>query len=191
MTKPSPQIDVFTGQFLVAMPSMPDPRFQRAVVYMCAHSAEGAMGLIINQRLNDMTLKGLLPQLQIESTDRTRDIVVQFGGPVEPSRGFVLHSQDYIAEGSMVLEDGLALTATVDILRAIAEGRGPKDAMLALGYAGWDAGQLDAEIHSNGWLHVKADPAIIFDTRLDRKWERSLQLMGIDPAMLSAEIGRA
>lgn len=185
------EISSLSGQLLIAMPGMPDPRFERSVLYICAHSEDGAMGLIINHALDDMTFKSLLPQLGIEPVADFKDIRVQVGGPVEQSRGFVLHSQDYVSEGSMLLNDGLALTATLDILKALAKGKGPHQRMIALGYAGWDAGQLDAELLQNGWLQAPADPDLIFDTDLSGKWGRALRQIGIDPAMLSIEAGRA
>jgi putative transcriptional regulator len=180
-----------TGQFLIAMPAMPDQRFSRSVIYVCAHSTEGAMGLIVNKPLTSITFPDLLEQLEIEPTDRVRDLPVQQGGPVEAGRGFVLHSADFLREGTMVVDDDVALTATVDILRAIAAGEGPREHLLALGYAGWAPGQLDQEIQANGWLHVPCDHDILFDRKLDSKWERAIAKLGISPAMLSGETGHA
>ena len=180
-----------TGQLLIAMPNMGDPRFARTVIYMCAHSAEGAMGLVINKPLPSITFAELLQQLNIEASDEVEGLRVQLGGPVESGRGFVLHSADFVREGTMVVSDNIALTATIDILRAIATGKGPLHHMLALGYAGWGPGQLDAEIQANGWLHAAADEAILFDPDLSTKWERAIAKLGVTPAMLSGEAGHA
>jgi putative transcriptional regulator len=180
-----------TGQFLIAMPAMPDQRFARSVIYVCAHSSDGAMGLIINKPMNAITFPDLLEQLDIQPTELVRDLPVQQGGPVEAGRGFVLHSADFMREGTMVVDDDVALTATVDILRAIAAGEGPRDHLLALGYAGWAPGQLDQELQANGWLHVPSDHEILFDRNLDTKWERAIAKLGISPAMLSGETGHA
>ena len=180
-----------TGHFLIAMPSMPDPRFARSVIYICAHSADGAMGLMVNKPLTSISFSDLLEQLDIEPTDRVRDLQVQQGGPVESGRGFVLHSADFVREGTMVVDDDIALTATVDILRAIAAGEGPREHLLALGYAGWAPGQLDQEIQANGWLHVASDHNILFDHDLATKWDRAIGKLGVSPAMLSGEAGHA
>jgi putative transcriptional regulator len=179
------------GQLLVAMPGMRDPRFSKSVVFMCAHSPEGAMGLVINRALESLTFGDLLEQLQITPAPAERAINIHFGGPVETSRGFVLHSPDYRQDGTLVVADDIALTATVDILRAIAAGQGPRHHLLALGYAGWGPGQLDGEIRANGWLHVAADEALVFDRNLDSKWERAMAKIGIDPRMLSDAAGNA
>jgi putative transcriptional regulator len=179
------------GQLLVAMPQMQDPRFARTVVYLCAHSAEGAMGLVVNRLLDGITFPELLDQLGIEATPVCDRIRVHLGGPVESGRGFVLHSADYLHETSMLVEDGVALSATVDVLKAIAGGGGPRDSLLALGYAGWSAGQLDAEIRENAWLSVPADPSLLFGRDLDHKWEQALHKLGIDFAALSADAGHA
>lgn len=180
------------GHLLVAMPGMPDPRFAKAVIYMCAHNDEGAMGLVINQPLAEFTFPALLEQLGIDTNPSdTPPIAVQFGGPVEQGRGFVLHSPDYVHETTLVVEPDVALTATVDVLRAIARGRGPSQRLLALGYAGWGAGQLDEEILQNGWLSVKADADIVFNANLGAKWQQSLGKLGIDISLLSEEAGHA
>jgi len=180
-----------TGQLLVAMPGIGDSRFDKAVIYLCAHSEEGAMGLVINQEIDSLSFPDLLEQLGIEPDPATTSIQVQFGGPVESGRGFVLHSPDYVQDGTLVVDSGIALTATVDILRAIADGEGPRNTMLALGYAGWGPGQLDTEIRSNGWLHVPADIDLVFGGDLDSKWERAMVKIGIDPRMLSDVAGNA
>lgn len=179
------------GQLLVAMPGMRDPRFSKTVIYMCAHSPEGAMGLVINRTLESLTFGDLLEQLEITPPPSERAINVHFGGPVETGRGFVLHSPDYKQDGTLVVADDVSLTATIDILRAIAAGRGPRFHLLALGYAGWGPGQLDGEIRANGWLHVSSDDALLFDRNLDSKWERAMSKIGIDPRMLSDEAGHA
>jgi putative transcriptional regulator len=180
-----------TGQLLMAMPQMADPRFARAVIYVCAHSEEGAMGLVLNKLLDQLTMPELLSQLGIAQESPIRQRRVHFGGPVDVARGFVLHSDDYNDEGTSVITEGIALTATIDILRAIGRGHGPRHSLLALGYAGWGPGQLDAEIQANGWLHAPVDETIIFGPDQDTKWERAIRKIGIDFAMLSAEAGHA
>lgn len=179
------------GQLLIAMPQMTDPRFARTVVYLCAHSAEGAMGLVINRLLDGLTFVELLEQLGIELAPDRAPIRVHLGGPVEGGRGFVLHSTDYMHDSSLLVQDDVALTATVDVLRAIALGAGPRDSILALGYAGWSAGQLDAEIKENAWLNVPADAGLLFGTDLERKWEAAIHKLGIDPSLLSVSAGHA
>lgn len=179
------------GQLLVAMPGMRDPRFAKTVVYMCAHSPEGAMGLVVNRALESLTFGDLLEQLGITPPPAERAINIHFGGPVETGRGFVLHSPDYKQEGTLQVADEVSLTATVDILRAIATGQGPRRHLLALGYAGWGPGQLDGEIRANGWLHVDPDEALLFDRNLNSKWERAMTKIGIDPRMLSDAAGHA
>lgn len=185
------------GQMLVAMPCMADDRFARSVIYLCAHSEEGAMGIIVNQPSRVKNFPELLVQLNVISPDdlirlprRAGKIQVLTGGPVQTDRGFVLHSPDFHLDNStMPIDDRVSLTATIDILRAIAAGSGPDRALLALGYAGWDAGQLEDEMQHNGWLHCPADPALLFDSRLDTKYDRALRSIGVDPARLSAGVG--
>lgn len=186
-----------SDQFLIAMPGMKDDRFARSVIYMCAHSPEGAMGLIINQP-QPMRFPDLLVQLGIVDEQEAirlpataRDFPIRNGGPVDRSRGFVLHSDDYTVESSMPISDEVCLTATIDILRAISTGRGPRRALMALGYAGWAAGQLEQEIADNGWLTCAADPDLLFDGDLDRKYDRVLATLGIDLAHLSHNAGHA
>ena len=179
------------GQLLVAMPGMKDPRFAKSVIYMCAHNADGAMGLVLNRALDQLSFTDLLDQLGIDSSGMSESIQVHFGGPVETGRGFVLHSPDYQQEGTLVVSATVALTATVDILRAIAAGSGPRRHLLALGYAGWGPGQLDGEIRANGWLNVAPDDDLVFDGNLTRKWERAMAKIGIDPRMLSDAAGHA
>lgn len=184
-------------QFLIAMPGMKDDRFARSVIYICAHSPEGAMGLIINQP-QPMRFPDLLVQLGIVNEQEAirlpataRDFPIRNGGPVDRSRGFVLHTDDYTVESSMPISDDVCLTATIDILRAISTGRGPRRALMALGYAGWGAGQLEQEIADNGWLTCAADADLLFDADLDRKYDRVLATLGIDLAHLSNSAGHA
>ena len=184
--------ETLTGQLLVAMPGMQDPRFSKTVIYMCAHNEEGAMGLVVNKVIESISFPDLLAQLGIETIGYGNQIKVHFGGPVEASRGFVLHSPDYVRDATMVVNEALALTATVDILKAIATGSGPERSMLALGYAGWGPGQLDQEIIANGWLHAPSNPDIVFGTdETDVKWEKAIGTLGIDPRMLSDTAGHA
>ncbi len=183
--------EFMAGQLLVAMPGMEDPRFAQTVIYMCAHSPDGAMGLVVNKALDDMTLPALLTQVGIDAKIAEPSARIHFGGPVESGRGFVLHSVDYLQDSTLVVDDDVALTATVDILEAIADGTGPRRTLLALGYAGWAAGQLDGEIKANGWLQVAPDDGLLFDRDLDSKWLRALRKLGIDPAMLSSVAGSA
>lgn len=198
--KPETKIGYLDGQLLVAMPAMADPRFKRAVIYMCAHSAEGAMGIIINQPAHDISFVKLLEQLEIlpqgeGSDDQHQDLesmVVHVGGPVDTGRGFVLHSSDYFAaDNTLPIDESVCLTATVDILRAIAAGGGPHRALLALGYAGWAPGQLESEIQANGWLTCPAEPDLIFDSDLEGKYDRALARLGIDPSHLVSDAGHA
>lgn len=187
------------GQLLVAMPTMQDTRFQRSVIYLCAHSPEGAMGIVINQRARKIRFPDLLVQLDviaeadtIRLPERAEAMQVLRGGPVETGRGFVLHSNDFMIDNSTLpIDEDICLTATIDILRAIAKGAGPHRALLALGYAGWSPGQLETEIQQNGWLNCPADPEIIFDHQLDGKYEKTLRKIGIDPGMLSSVAGHA
>jgi putative transcriptional regulator len=192
----SPYLD---GQVLVAMPGMMDERFARSVIYICAHSAEGAMGIILNRPAANVNMTDLLVQLEIvPELERIRlpqkvgNIQVLMGGPVETSRGFVLHSPDFhLAQSTLPIDDSVCLTATIDILRAIARGDGPENAVLALGYAGWGAGQLEMELQANGWLNCPADAELIFNTAADLRYEMALRSIGIEPAMLSMETGHA
>ncbi len=184
-------------QFLIAMPGMKDDRFARAVIYICAHSDEGAMGLIINQP-QQMLFPDLLVQLGIMDEQeairlppKARDFVVRNGGPVDRSRGFVLHTDDYKVESSLPVSNAICLTATVDILRAISSGRGPRHALMALGTAGWGAGQLENEIAANGWLTCPDKADLLFDTTMDRKYDRVLGSLGVELAHLSHTAGHA
>lgn len=180
-----------TGNLLIAMPRMRDDRFTRSVVYVCAHTSDGAMGLVINKIVESVSFPELLDQLNIDSGAENTEIRVHFGGPVETGRGFVLHSADYQQDATLVIDDSVALTATVDILKSIADGDGPNKSILALGYAGWAPGQLDQEIQANGWLSVPADNDLVFGIDPDTKWEKAMGKIGIDFNMLSGDAGHA
>jgi putative transcriptional regulator len=180
------------GKLLIALPGMSDPRFERSVIYMCAHSNTGAMGLIINKPIEGLGFQELLRRLELPVSDRTPNSAILFGGPVETGRGFVLHSGDYEGpEGSLPISPDISLTATLDILRAISEGNGPERALFALGYAGWGPGQIESEIQANGWVHCDADTSLIFDADMEAKWAVALGKLGIDMSGLSAHAGRA
>jgi putative transcriptional regulator len=189
----------FDGQLLIAMPGMLDDRFARAVIYVCAHSEEGAMGIVVNRPAERVDFRQLLVQLKVIGPEEAirlpaeaSSVPVLNGGPVDASRGFVLHSNDFSIDNSTLsIGGGVSLTATIDILRAIARGAGPGRALVALGYAGWAAGQLEAEIQHNGWLNCPADPSLIFDSALDLKYERAFRMAGIDLAQLSSDAGNA
>jgi putative transcriptional regulator len=171
---------------------MTDPRFARSVVYVCAHSGgEGAMGLVVNKLLSSVTMEELMNHLKLEAPSHKRQHPVHFGGPVEPGRGFVLHTPDYREDATLIVGDGFAVTATLEILRTIARGEGPRRSLLALGYAGWAPGQLDAEMQANGWLSVAADADLVFADDLDAKWQRAIAKLGIDLSMLSTDAGHA
>lgn len=186
-----PAAGYMSGQLLVAMPNMPDPRFERSVIYLCAHTADGAMGLVVNKLIDSLSFPDLLGQLGIESSDVDDQIRVHFGGPVEAARGFVLHSTDYVHDATMVVNDHFALTATVDVLKAMAKGQGPRQSLLALGYAGWAPGQLDSEIQANGWLTVPADEQLVFLSEIKSRWEDSVKRIGVDLSKLSGDVGHA
>ena len=187
------------GQMLIAMPAMSDERFSRAVIYVCAHSSEGAMGIVVNQAAQNIKFPDLLVQLEvipaadvIQLPQRAGGVKVLKGGPVETGRGFVLHSADFFIENSTLpIDEGICLTATLDILKAIARGEGPQSAILALGYAGWAPGQLENEIQHNGWLHCAADAELIFGQDTGGKYEKALKKIGIDLGMLSSQSGHA
>ncbi len=187
------------GQMLIAMPGIGDPRFERTVIYLCAHSADGAMGIVVNKGADNITFPDLLGRLeivaeeeQIRLPEELQNMPVQIGGPVETGRGFVLHTTDYYAtESTLSVDEGIGLTATLDVLKAIAGGHGPRKALLALGYAGWGPGQLEGEIQGNGWLHCDADDVLVFDATLDERYEKALAKIGVDPALLSSSAGHA
>jgi len=195
----APGAGYLDGQLLIAMPVMDDERFARSVIYLCAHSSEGAMGIIVNRPAGSIDFPELLVQLdiineadQIELPGGAEDMKVMKGGPVDTGRGFVLHSSDFfIEDATLPIDDGICLTATLDILKAIAAGSGPKHAILALGYAGWAPGQLENEIQHNGWLHCPADADLVFGRDAEDKYQRALNKIGIDLAMLSNEAGHA
>ena len=185
------QLDL-TGKLLIAMPGMGDPRFEHAVVYLCAHSDEGAMGIIVNKPLPDLAMSDLLKQLKIAPNRHFREGEVHFGGPVEHGRGFVLHDAGYASDvGSMQVEGGFSLTATLDILEDLARGAGPERRILALGYAGWGPGQLEGELAQNAWLTVDASPELVFDADDIDKWDAALERLGVSAVMLSSDAGRA
>lgn len=189
------------GQLLLAMPGMTDPRFDRSVIYLCSHSEEGAMGLVINSRAANIDFPGLLDQLDIFSDSEQlsdkllrhhkEEVILHGGGPVEMGRGFILHSADYVQESTMIISETIALTATVDILAAIAQGTGPANYIVALGYTGWEKGQLEEEINRNSWLNIEADEELLFRTDLDLKWARAMAKLGVDITMLSMNAGNA
>ncbi|MDE2514400.1 MAG: YqgE/AlgH family protein [Rhodospirillales bacterium] len=192
---PTPPLDkaetgnFLTGSLLIAMPAMADQRFANSVIYLCAHTAEGAMGIVLNRPLARPSFDDLLKQLGIAPVPPARRIRLMSGGPVDNARGFVLHTSDWTGEGSLRVTDALALTASLDVLKAIAGGAGPRQGLLALGYAGWGPGQLDAEIQANAWLSAPAEEKLLFDAGDDTRWRRALGLLRIDPALLSATAG--
>lgn len=180
-----------TGQILIAMPKMSDPRFSQSVIFLCAHTPEGAMGLILNRPLKRPKFADLLKQLGVEPNPPSREIRLCAGGPVDDNRGFVLHSKDWQTEGSLDVDGTHMLTASLDILKAVAQGGGPTQCLMALGYAGWGPGQLDDEIMQNAWLNAQADDLLLFDAEHDSKWQRAMAKLRVDPAMLSRQAGRA
>ncbi|WP_025029503.1 YqgE/AlgH family protein [Nitratireductor aquibiodomus] len=191
------ELPYLENHFLIAMPGMRDERFARAVIYLCAHSEGGGDGLIINQpqqlAFPDILVQlGILEQSEaIRLPQEARNMPVRNGGPVDRSRGFVLHTDDYVVESSMPVSDSICLTATVDMLRAISLGQGPRHALMALGYAGWGAGQLEMEIGENGWLTCPATPQLLFEGNIEQKYDGVLASIGIDAANLSQIAGHA
>ena len=187
------------GKMLIAMPSIGDERFERSVIFICAHSADGAMGIVVNKPAEHITFPDLLERLDILPTGERINLApeilhkpVQVGGPVEGGRGFVLHTSDYFSDDcTLPIDDGVGLTATLDVLRAIAIGDGPRQAMLALGYAGWGPGQFEREFYQNGWLHCDPDETLLFDPDLGGKYERAMNKIGIDPRLLSHDAGHS
>ena len=180
-----------TGQLLVAMPQMLDPRFAKSVIYMCAHTEDGAMGLVVNKPMDKISFPDLLEQLGLEPPARDRELRVHFGGPVESGRGFVLHTADYVQDATMVIDERVAVTATTDILKDIADGQGPRNSIFALGYAGWGPGQLDGEIQANGWLSVLPDDGLVFASDPEAAWDAALAKIGVTASMLSGDAGHA
>src|SRR5205823_8036574 len=180
------------GKLLIALPGMTDERFAQTVIYICAHSSKGAMGIVINKPIPGLSFAELMKQLQIETAGPTGNFPILYGGPVETGRGFVLHSGDYeSSEATLPVSEDVSLTATLDILRAMAVGRGPEHAIFALGYAGWSPGQIEDEIRRNGWIHCDSDSELLFDTGLDAKWAIALRKLGVDASGLSAHAGHA
>ena len=188
------QPSYLSGKLLLAMPGMSDPRFERAVIAMCMHDENGAIGVGIGQKRAGITFRGLLRQLDIDPGEAP-DCAVHHGGPVEPGRGFVLHSTDWGGQDSVQVsgKDGaiFAMTGTIDILKAIAEGKGPSRWIVALGYAGWDEGQLEEEMTRHGWFAARTDPEILFETPTDERWAAAFKAEGIDPRLLTSETGAA
>jgi putative transcriptional regulator len=192
MPKPSAQDGtVLAGQLLIAMPGTPGPDFEQSVILVCAHTTEGAMGLVLNRPLVEPDFGALLRQLNVEPQPPVRVLRLVAGGPVDHERGFVLHSKDWFGEGSVHVDHSLALTASLDILHEVAKGNGPSDALLALGYAGWGPGQLDEELQKNFWLVAPASPDILFDAASETKWRRALAALHVNPASLSGQTGNA
>ena len=192
--------DHLDGQMLVAMPGIGDPRFERSVIFLCAHTSDGAMGIVVNKPAQEFTFPEMLARLNVLGEDKdtitlpeqARNMPVHRGGPVDTARGFVLHTSDYCAnDATMAIDDDTGLTATIDVLKDIATGQGPRRAMLALGYAGWAPGQLEDEILHNGWLHCPADDVLMYSRDLDGKYLHALNKLGIDPMMLSGQAGHA
>lgn len=180
------------GKFLIAMPGMGDPRFKNAVIYLCSHNAEGTMGLIINKLATNFNISDLLNQLNIETSNILEPFPIYLGGPVEPYRGFILHSLDYFnKEKTIKIDNVLGMTSTLDIVEDIVTNKGPKTFFVALGYSGWDAGQIEMEIKNNGWLVSDAKTDIIFQHNNKNKWENSLKILNVDPKFLSADGGTA
>ena len=180
------------GQLLLAMPGIGDQRFERSVIYLCSHSAEGAMGLVLNRPFQGLNFTGLLGQLNLTVPGIIHSVPIQAGGPVEPGRGFVLHSEDYFQDGnSRIVSPGVVLTATIDLLKAIATNQGPKQVFVCLGYAGWGPGQLDRELTVNGWLTADATPNLVYEVPLSQKWPSALASLGISVSALSQNAGHA
>jgi len=180
-----------TGKLLIAMPALTSGPFAQSVVYVCVHTPEGAMGIVLNQPLEAPSFDDLLRQLDITPAPPARRIRLCAGGPVDNARGFVLHTADWTGDGSLRVDDTVALTASLDVLKAIADGGGPREGLLALGYAGWGPGQLEQEIQQNAWLSAPAPPNLLFDDGHDTKWRRALASLRIDPLLLSTEAGHA
>lgn len=189
---PQNQDNFLEGKLLIAMPGMADPHFERSVIFMCAHSSEGAMGIMINKPVSGLSFHDLMEKLELNVKPETPNFPILYGGPVETGRGFVLHSGEYeSSEATLPVSEDISLTGTLDILRAMADGRGPHQAIFALGYAGWTAGQIEDEIRRNGWIHCDCDPELLFDAELDSKWSAALRKLGIDVSGLSLHAGHA
>jgi len=182
---------LMTGQLLIAMPAMTTPHFAQAVIYVCAHTSDGAMGIVLNRPLATPSFGDLLEQLEVTPIPPVRQFDLFRGGPVDVARGFVLHTADWTGDGSLMVDHGVALTASLDVLKAIADGGGPARGLLALGYAGWGPGQLDREIQENAWLSAPASIDLLFDTQHDTKWRRAMAILKVDPILLSGTAGHA
>lgn len=180
-----------TGQIIVSMPSLEDERFYKTVIYMCAHSSEGSMGIIINKKIDYDLYPDLLEQLGIDKPLDKKKLFIRYGGPIESGRGFVLHSDDMIRKETLNIDKGVALTSTAEFFDDLSIGKGPKNSILALGYAGWAPGQLEAEILQNSWMSLPVDTSFLFDNEVSRKWTQAYKIMGVDPNNLSFQSGRA
>jgi putative transcriptional regulator len=182
-----------TGKLLIAMPSMSDPRFEKAVIFMCSHStSQGALGLVVNKPIEGLPFRELMTKMEIPVSDATPQTPVMFGGPVGTDRGYVLHSNEHpIGTSTLAVTSEISLTPTIDILRAIAQGNGPREFLFALGYAGWGPGQIEDEIAANGWIHCDSDNAIVFRRDVASKWELALAKLGANISGLSSDIGHA
>ena len=180
-----------TGQIIVSMPFLEDERFYKTVIYMCAHSSEGSMGIIINKKIDYDLYPDLLQQLGIDKPLNNKKLFIRYGGPVESGRGFVLHSDDMVRKETLSIDNGVALTSTAEFFDDLSKGKGPKNSILALGYAGWQPGQLEYEIVQNSWMSLSVDNSFLFDDEVSRKWSQAYKIMGIDPNSLSFQSGRA
>ncbi len=179
------------GHLLIATPAVQESCFARSVIYMCAHNESGAMGIIVNYPVENLHLNEILDQLDIEPDMQSRDLPIHFGGPVESNRGFVVHSADYHSEGSLIEKNGITVTANVAILQQIAEGKGPTEGMLVLGYSGWSPGQLEAEIETGSWIVIPATKQLVFNTGNETKWNKAVATLGIDMGHFSSDVGHA
>ena len=186
-----PDQHFLTGKFLISMPSLDESSFGRSVIFMCNHDSEGAMGIVINKPFELLDFSGLLEQLEIDHDGTAPDVAIHEGGPVEPGRGFVLHSADYSQDSTLMINNTHGMTATVDILKAIVKGEGPRQYLVALGYAGWSPNQLEQEIQANSWMISDGNDEIIFNTEFSQKWPRAMAMLGVDISMLSADAGHA
>ena len=180
-----------TGQIIVSMPSLEDERFYKTVIYICAHSSEGSMGIIINKKIDYDLYPDLLQQLGIDKPLNNKKLFIRYGGPVESGRGFVLHSDDMVRKETLNIDKGVALTSTAEFFDDLSKGKGPKNCILALGYAGWQPGQLESEIMRNSWMSLSVDNSFLFDDEVSKKWSQAYKLMGIDPNSLSFQSGNA
>ena len=180
-----------TGQIIVSMPSLQDERFFKTVIYICAHSSEGSMGIIINKKIDYDLYPDLLEQLGVDKSVKNKKLFIRYGGPVESGRGFVLHSDDIVRKETLNINKGVALTSTSEFFEDLARGNGPKNSILALGYSGWQAGQLESEIIQNSWMSLAVETSFLFDDDVSRKWNNAYKLIGIDPSSLSSVSGRA